>query len=268
VSGAEKTLQVVVQKPPAFTAPAALYVAAQTLVQGFTTDITGMDHCGSDHKPGLLTPLPPTAVLPVQGPSIIGTPDMASNGANLDLPAIVDTFKPYANFTYTVSNVTHTPTTTPGPGDNWGQPTPGTTPQLPSSCNVYNVVHYHTAGTAIQLHNGVSGCGILLVEGDLQLRRGFSWYGLVLVTGTVTFDTPELQRKQITGAVLSGGMGGQNDIGFDSHLVYCSTAVNPRNLPLRVLSWKEIYTALPPWETPALSASGITWTDPPMEVAI
>ena len=252
VSGAEKTLQVVVKQPPAFTAPAALYVEAQTVIQGFTTDITGMDHCGSDNKPGLLTPLPPTAVSPVQGPSITGTPDFVYNGANLDLPAMVNTFKPYANFTYTVSDATHTATTTPGPGDNWGQPTLGTTPQHPSSCNVYNVVHYNTAGTAIQLHNGVSGCGILLVEGDLKLQRGFSWYGLVLVTGTVAFDTPELQRKQITGAVLSGGISGQNDIGFDSHIVYCSAAVNTRNLPLRVLNWKELYTALPPWEIPAL----------------
>jgi hypothetical protein len=119
----------------------------------------------------------------------------------------------------------------------------------------------------VQLHNGVSGCGILLVEGNLVLHQGFSWYGLVLVTGTVTFTTAE-QQQHITGAVLSGGMSGQNDIGGESHIVYCSAAVNTQSLPWRVLSWKELYTARPSWEMPGLWRVQRTRPDPPGAQAI
>jgi hypothetical protein len=172
---------------------------------------------------------------------IMGNPDIIYNGANLDIQALVNMFKEFANFSYTVNNHTHTPSTAPGPGDGWGVPTLGTTPQDPSTCDVYNVVHYDTGGTSIKLNNGVSGCGILLVEGNLELHRGFSWYGIILVTGNAVFTTAELQGKQITGAVLSGGTSDVNSIELKSHIVYCSDAVNTRKLPLRVLSWKDVY---------------------------
>jgi hypothetical protein len=247
-SNAKKRLQMVAVKPPAFAVPAALYVEAQTYIQGVTTDITGLDRCGSDNKPGVLTTLPPTvlpaglpAVWQLESPMIMGNPDIVYNGTNLDIQALVDTFKKFANFSYTVNNHTHTPSTTPGPGDGWGLPALGATPQNPSMCDVYNVVHYDTGGTSIKLNDGVSGCGILLVEGNLELQRGFSWYGLILVTGKVVFTTAEVQEKQITGAVLSGGTSDVNSIELKSHIVYCSDAVSTRNLPLRVLSWKDIY---------------------------
>jgi hypothetical protein len=247
-SSAHKAVEVVVAKPPPFTVPAALYVEEQTSIQGATTDITGLDQCGNDNKPGILTTLPPdqqgeTTVWPLGSPppTIIGTPDdVVYNGTNLNIQAMVDSFQEYANFTYAVSSATHTGNTTPGPGDGWGQPTLGATPQAPSSCDDYHIVHYDTGGTFIKLDNGVSGCGMLLVEGDLEIHRGFSWYGVILVTGTIAFVTPEVQENQITGAVLAGGSMSANDIGLKSHIVYCSTAVNTQNLSLRVLSWNEL----------------------------
>jgi hypothetical protein len=252
MNNARKRLQMVAVKPPTFAVPAALYVEAQTYIQGVTTDITGLDRCGSDNKPGVLTTLPPTvlpsglpAVWQLDGPMIMGSPDIVYNGTDLDIQALVDTFKGFANFSYTVNNHTHTPSTVPGPGDGWGLPAPGATLQDPSTCDVYNVVHYDTGGTSIifdnELNKMVSGCGILLVEGNLELHRGFSWYGLILVTGKVVFTTAEMQGKQITGAVLSGGTSDVNSIELKSHIVYCSDAVNTSKLPLRVLSWKDVY---------------------------
>jgi hypothetical protein len=203
MSNARQRLQMVAMKPPAFAVPAALYVETQTYIQGMTTDITGLDRCGNDNKPSVLTTLPPTvlpanlpAVWQLESPMIMGNPDIVYNGTNLDIQALINMFKEFANFSYTVNHHTHTPSTTPGPGDGWGLPTLGTTPQDPSTCDAYNVVHYDTGGTSIKLNNGVSGCGILLVEGNLELHRGFSWYGLILVTGNAVFTTAEFWRDK------------------------------------------------------------------------
>lgn len=245
VSGAEKSLQIVLLPPPSFVVPAALYVATHTVIRGGTTEISGRDGCGSEPTAGLLTPLSSTAVESVQAPTIDGAPVLVDNGTPVDVSALVHTLKPYANFTYTVSNATHTPTTTPGPGDNWGYPISGLPPQPAGACHVYNVVYYQTVDTSIQLRNGVSGCGILLVDGDLELQQGFSWYGLVLVTGRVTVVPSLLHQHRITGALLAGGSSGQNDLGADTHIGYCSAAVHPHNLPWRVLSWKELYSTPP-----------------------
>jgi hypothetical protein len=245
--GSNKTVEVVVEKPPSFAVPAALYVEAPTRIQGMTTEVIGTDSCGTDHKRGVVTTLPPDTgndpVRQLASPTVVGTPDDGQyQGTDLDIPSIVSTFQRYANFAYTVSNATHEGNTRPGPGDNWGQPTIGATSHAPSSCNDYNVVHYDTGGTSIRLGDGVSGCGILLVRGNLVMSRGFSWYGLVVVTGTVSVEEPELQPRQIRGAVLAGGSGQgvPNLVAPDSHIVYCSTAINTQNLPLRVLRWREL----------------------------
>jgi PilX N-terminal len=247
MSNAKKRLQIVAVKPPAFAVPAALYVETNTRVQGITDEIIGMDSCGNDHKRGVVTTLPQiqdglATVQQLAGPTIMGSPqDIQYSGDNLDIQSMVSTLREFANFTYTVSNATHTSSTTPGPGDHWGQPALGATPQDPSACEDYNVIHYQTGGTNIALSDRVSGCGILLVEGNLELSNGFSWYGLILVTGTVYFAGSELQQTQIRGAVLSEASIGLNLISVASHIVYCSKAVNIGSFLLRVLSWKDVY---------------------------
>jgi hypothetical protein len=223
-----------------------LYVETPAIIQGMTTDITGLDRCGSEHQPAVLTPLGATAaglptVQALGNPTLQGTFDVVYHGTALDIPSLVDALRPYANFAYTVQAVTHTATTTPGPGDQWGQPTPGATPQEPSTCAASHVVHYQTAGTSVTLRDGVTGCGILLVEGDLEVQQDFSWYGLVLVTGTLTMTASEPHVQHITGAVISGSMVGTNTIGGQAHLVYCSAATPLRHLPWRVLTWREVY---------------------------
>jgi hypothetical protein len=247
ISNAQKRLQMVVVQPPAFAVPAALYVETNTRVQGATVEVIGMDSCGNDHKRGVVTTLPQIqdgqdTVQRLSGPMIMGSPqDIQYEGTNLDIQAMVHTLREYANFTYTVSNATHTHSTTPGPGDHWGQPTLGPTLHDRSTCDDYNVIHYDTGGTYINLSDKVSGCGLLLVQGDLQLSDGFSWYGLILVTGTVYFAGSELLQTQIRGAVLSEASVGLNRTGVASHIVYCSEAANIHRLLLRVLSWKDVY---------------------------
>jgi hypothetical protein len=247
MSNAQKKLQMVAVKPPAFAVPAALYVETNTRVQGATVEIIGIDSCGNDHKRGVVTTLPQIqdgqdTVQRLSGPMIMGSPqDVQYEGTTLNIQAMVDTLREYANFTYTASNATHTHSTTPGPGDHWGQPTLGTTPQNPSACDDYNVIYYDTGGSSIHLSDKVSGCGLLLVQGDLQLSDGFSWYGLILATGTVYFAGSELLPTQIRGAVLSKASAGLNRLGVASHIVYCSEATNISRFLLRVVSWKDVY---------------------------
>jgi len=155
---------------------------------------------------------------------------------------LIDTYKSKANFTYVVSNATHTASTTPGPGQGWGTPTPGANSQSPSSCSVHNIVYYNTGDTDIQLSGGVSGCGMLLVEGNLKMTGGFSWYGLILTTGSLTFLGGG--DKNITGAVLSGSSAtnAEDDvIGGNTDIVYCSSAVQNQteSMPLQLISWKD-----------------------------
>jgi hypothetical protein len=243
---AQRTLQAVVALPPTLVPPAALYLETTATIQGATTDITGLDRCGSAHKPAVYTPLTATqaeqpSIEQRQSPTLLGTTEIVYNGPSTDVPALIDRLRPYSNFSYTVRHATHTATTTPGPGDLWGRPTLGATPQDPSTCDVYQVVHYDTGNTSITLADGVSGCGLLLVEGNLSIAQDFSWYGLILVTGTLTLTSSLTHEQQITGAILAGGTTGTNTLGVQTHLVYCSIATNLRQLPWRLLSWKEVY---------------------------
>jgi Tfp pilus assembly protein PilX len=232
---AQRTVEAELASLPPMTIPGALYVEALTTVQGNSTYISGADACGTDHQPGIRTTLGAGSVTQHGGPQILGgdgRPAIAYGGTNLDVQTMVDALAPYATHTYTVTSATHT-------GMNWGVPTPGATLQSPSACTVQNIVHYQTSETYISLTGESSGCGILLVEGDLNVHGGFSWYGPVVVTGSVTFTGGG--TKQVTGALIAGGTVDADMVGGNTNLVYCSPAAkNPtQNLPLRVLSWRE-----------------------------
>ncbi|MFH1305523.1 MAG: hypothetical protein ABIH74_03900, partial [Candidatus Omnitrophota bacterium] len=86
---------------------------------------------------------------------------------------------------------------------------------------------------------GATGGGLLLVEGDLMLHGDFSWYGVVIATGSITFTGGG--NKNVTGAMLSGGSTDADLVGGNANIVYCSSAVQNQteNQPLQVLSWKD-----------------------------
>ena len=242
-SGAStKQIEVEMTRIPPITTPAALYVEASTKIQGNSTNIIGTDSCGTDNKPGIASTKPATEpITTVGGPNITGVPDISYSNTNMDVQSIVDSFKGDADFAYTVSSATHTGTATPGPGDGWGTPTPNASGDLwdPSSCSDTNIVYYNTQGTDIRLSGGVTGCGILLVDGDLDMHGGFSWHGMVIVTGSVIFLGGG--DKNITGALIAGGSVDADIIGGNSNIVYCSSAIDDqtKNRPLLILNWKE-----------------------------
>jgi len=235
--GANKTIAIEMARTPPITVPSPLYVEATTTIQGSSAFLIGIDQCGSSHKPGLVTTLESGSVTLNGNPSITGVggaaPNITYNATNMDVQAMIDSIKGSANFSHNVTSDTFT-------GDQgWGVPTPGETLQYPSSCSLRNVVYINTNGTEVKLHGGVSGCGILLVEGDLRINGGFNWYGIILVSGAITFTGGG--DKNITGGALAEASADADLVGGNANIVYCSTAVSSQtqNRPLQILSWAD-----------------------------
>ena len=237
--GSSKAVEAEITKLPPFTVPSPLYVEAPTTIQGTSTHIIGIDQCGGANVPGISTTLAASTVGRNGNPSITGStsptgspPSIVGGVTNMSVQSMIDSQKDAANYTYNVSEAAH-------PGMNWGAPVPGATQQSASSCDVNNIVYYNTNDTYIKLTGSSSGCGILLIDGDLELDGGFLWYGLVLVSGNVIFTGGG--GKNITGGVLAGGSADVDLVGGDANIVYCSSAISDQTQyqPLRRLSWKE-----------------------------
>ena len=87
--------------------------------------------------------------------------------------------------------------------------------------------------------SGVTGFGLLLIEGDLILGGGFNWNGLILVTGTLVFNGGGAGLN-IHGAVLANqtiDINGGVDVKYNSCMV--DNALN--NQSLNIISWKDVY---------------------------
>lgn len=244
-AGANRTIEVEMTRLPPITAPAALYVEASTKIQGTSTNIIGVDQCGGSNKPGVATTLDAGTVTKTGNPIVCGatnpgcttagTWDVTGGTTNMDVQSMIDNFKGYANYPYSVTSPTLT-------GISWGTPTMSSLPdplQKPSSCSANNIVYFNTNGTDVKLAGGTAGCGLLLVDGDLEVNGGFSWYGMVIVSGSVTYLGGG--DKNITGAVIAGGSMDADLVGGNSNIVYCSSAINNQteNRGLRNLSWME-----------------------------
>jgi Tfp pilus assembly protein PilX len=245
-SGASKTIEAEMARNPPIPVPGALYVKASTTIQGTSTHIIGTDQCGGADKPGITTTLATDSISMSGNPIITGStsptgspPSIVSNpgaGTGMDVQAMIDGLKGSANYQYNVASATHS-------GMNWGTPTPGATQDNPSTCSARNIVYYNTSNgtnlTDITLSGGSTGCGILLVEGDLDASGAFSWNGIVIVSGSVRITGGG--DKNITGGIVAGGSADADLIGGNISVVYCSSAVNNQtaNQPLRNLSWME-----------------------------
>jgi len=231
-SGAEKSIRVEAVRFPSILAPAALYTKAPTNILGNSTSILGIDQCGGADVPGVLTQ---ATVSQIGHPTITGSPPIVENsGLGLDISTMVGQFSQNPYYRYNVNSGTLTNMV-------WGTPVPGATPQTASSCSQQNTVYFNTSSTYVKLAGGTSGCGILLVDGDLNINGGFHWYGIILVTGSVIFSGGG--EKNVTGGILAGGMVSADAVGGDASIVYCSQAgIQTNYLPLLTLRWAELFS--------------------------
>jgi PilX N-terminal len=239
LGGATSIVQTQVAPVPPVTIPGTVYVDAHTTLQGSSTYITGQDQCGTQHLPGIVTPLPQTqdnqnTITQNGHPNVTGSPAMQYNGTYINITTLVNALKGFADSTYTfASNTTVT-------GMSWGTPTAGPTQTSPLTCSESHIVYYNMAGTSLKLSGGTQGCGILLVDGDLELHGGFAWYGPVLVTGSIIYTGGG--NKNITGALLSGSSVTADVIGGNATILNCSAARTnaTQNRPLLRLNWQQM----------------------------
>lgn len=233
VSGGTRAVRQECARVAAVPAPAALYTKANITIQGSSTSVIGLDGCGAEHKPGVITR---GTVAKNGSPTVTGSPSAIQENSPLDLNVslLIDRFKGRANFNYRLESATLS-------GVNWGVPSPGLTSQSPSSCAASNVVYIDTRSTYVQLSGGGSGCGVLLVAGDLSVQGGFQWYGIILATGSITFAGGG--GKNVTGAVLAGGSVSADLVSGEATIVYCNQAVRAQtdHLPLATWAWMELF---------------------------
>jgi len=238
-NGASKPLRIEAVKHPNITAPAALYTKSHTVIQGTSTYVLGTDPCngggGGGDVPAIISM---QDVVTNGGPTIEG----ASSGAieqnsskNIDIQSMINGFKKSVTNSYNVNSATLT-------GMTWGTPAEGLTQHDALSCTERNIVYFNTNSSYVKLTAFTNGCGILMVEGDLAVQGGFHWYGVVLVTGSITFTGGG--GKNVTGAMLAGGTVSADLVGGEANILYCSGAVRNQTqyMPLITLRWVELFS--------------------------
>jgi hypothetical protein len=225
-NGASKSLRIEAARLPPMKAMAALYTKGEVTLQGSSTYVQGLDPCGAHPVPGVLS----MEGVKLNGvPTITGSPSpiVEYSPVNIDVQYLVNQFKRRANYQYHVNSATLK-------GMDWGSPIPGAAQREPSDCSLRNIVYFNTNSTYVRLSGGSHGCGTLLVEGDLSVYGGFQWYGIILVTGSIVFTGGS--GKNVTGAIIAGGMVSADLMGGGANIIFCSRAVYDQTLYLPLVT--------------------------------
>ena len=216
-----KRIRVEVVRNPGPLVQAAIYAKGDITGNGSALVVDGNDACGVvPFKPPTLTKIP-SITDPNGGP--VFTPDPPgpqTTTLDIDIAGYVNDLKGSATATITSDQN----------GATYGSSSNFVTAYSDTS-NPNNV-------QGLKMQN-VTGYGILLVKGDLELGGGFIWNGLVLCTGVLTFNGGGA-GVNIRGAVLANEtvtINGGLDIGYDSCMVENALA----NQAMRVISWQEEY---------------------------
>ena len=108
-----------------------------------------------------------------------------------------------------------------------------------SAIGDYRIV-YSSGSLAIE--KGGSGAGILVVKGDLTIKKNFTWHGLVVALGEVEFE-PGTSTTRILGGFVKGN--GQTELEDSVSIVYSTqtlTAVAeslPHGNKYHLATWRE-----------------------------
>ncbi|MDH3271405.1 MAG: hypothetical protein OEN56_08745 [Gemmatimonadota bacterium] len=123
---------------------------------------------------------------------------------------------------------------------NWGDTIPT------AACGSYFPLIYH-AGPSLRIQGGAMGQGILLVDGDLDLRGNFLFYGIIIVQGN--FETQGTGNRIIGAVLASNSADIDQDIVGSSEITYSRCAVRrailnnsslSRARPLAERSWVDL----------------------------
>lgn len=217
----ESQLQVEIVHSPGPLITAALYAEGDVTGNGAALVIDGTDACGETaDRPPVYTTTGSTTTL-VGGPTLGGTPATPVVGPDVaDIQAFINDMKPSIDTTVTVDQT----------GVNYGTAANYVT-VYSNTANPFNV-------SGLKLTN-VTGYGTLLVEGDLTLGGGFTWNGLILCTGTITFNGGGPHSINVNGAVLANqtiDINGGIDVFYNS----CRIADALEVQGVSVATWRQI----------------------------
>ena len=204
--------------------PAVVYSKDNVTLNGSAITINGNDAgtCGGTNLSAVYT-MDPATTDPNGGPTITG--GYSHGNTNIDLQALVDQLKGGANYTLTedVSNGTY------------------------GSATNYVTVYADATGTQADHElrlNNVTGYGVLVVKGDLQMAGNLDWHGVIIVTGVMTSSGGGSNSKNIQGQVYAGSsslgdttISGNIDMGYNS----CEVKKALSSQPLKVVNWKQNY---------------------------
>jgi len=244
--GGNKVLEVELTKTPNYDPPAAFYSEIPVHIHGSSTYINGNDSCGTTNKPGIETTTATAPPIAESGnPSVNGSPPKVTQASipppiKLPLREMVNYLKGDANFKYNYSG----DQTLTGYSDSWGTPISDDTTVPIAYTGPMNIVYFNMNGDkTIKLAGGSRGAGILLVEGNLEIDGGFTWYGIILATGAVAYTGSG--PKNVTGGVMAGENATAGiEIDENAGILYCS-AVSKKLKdvipPLKITRWREIF---------------------------
>lgn len=211
-------VEVVRPSPPPIESP--LYGKGNITINGSSGYISGDDNCGGGAPLPPIYAKSPAVVIEHPAPTYAGSPSTPVTGSlDIDISDYISDMKASAT----------TIITSDQNGTTYGSASDFVTCYSDTS-DPYNV-------NGLKLQN-VTGYGMLLVEGDLTLGGGFSWNGLVLVTGLLTFNGGG-SGINIYGAILAEqtvDVNGGLDIRYDSCMV--SNALDGQIM--NILSWNEL----------------------------
>jgi Tfp pilus assembly protein PilX len=207
--------------------PATIYSKDNVTVNGNSIAISGNDGstCGASALAPIYT-MDPATTETNGNPTFTGSPSTAQNGTlDIDLESYVNTLNAGAAYTLTAD----AENTTYGSSTNF--------------VTVYADAIGTQADGELKLNN-VTGYGVLLVKGDLQLAGNITWNGLIIVTGNIVTTGGGKDSKNIQGQIYAG----QNNLG-DSNISGTVTvgyhSCNVKNAlasqPLKVVNWKQSF---------------------------
>jgi len=214
VEGADSILQADVMHPAGPPVWAPIYAGNEVVLSGSMITIQGMDACG-------LVPsgLPPISLSP--SAALVGTAGLTGNPAtpqvspiSLDLDKQIKDLKKGATPVLT-DLMSLTLGSAISPALYYAEPLSGT----------LNV-------------SQVTGYGILLVKGNVQIAAPFQWEGLIVVSGQTTF-AGGLGSSILNGALYANRIQVLHD-DVSITLDTCPIAATLRTLPLQVLTWRQL----------------------------
>ena len=226
-NNAKAQVQIVVTLQPPPSSPATIYSKGDVTGNGSSLTVSGNDACGAGTALAPIYTKDPATTNLNGSPTLTGSPSTPQHGTlDIDIPAYIDALQPGATtLTADQNGATYGSATNYQTVYSW--------PDDPA--------HFNNQGLKLQ---NVTGYGVLLVKGDLELGGGFQWNGVIIVTGSVTLNGGGGSAINIYGQIFSGTstltdvtINGGNTIGYDS----CKVKKAMAGSPLKVVNWRQNY---------------------------